>query len=416
MKTFLSFLLLLLPALPGRAQDTLNTMFYNVYRFPTAPPQGREHILGAILAEYRPDLFMVCELASEKGADLILDSALQNSSHDFARATFWYNHSEPADTLQQMVFYNTRKLELAVQAYWPTPVRDINQYTFRLRNGLSDTVWLEVFVTHLKSGTGAANRKLRAAMADTFKKVLAQLPPERHILFAGDFNLYSSSEPAYLTLTNTTGPVTMVDPLNRPGAWSDDTAFRDIHTQATRLSAAGFGIGGATGGMDDRFDFILMSENCRTAQRLFYVEDSYHAFGNNGNCFDRRIDDTACSGPYPFALRRNLHNMSDHTPVVMQLAYPSLPLALPAGQQALSCSLPLGNIVTDQLIVLAEFEGQEALQLYICNTLGQVLKQQRPGKGGRKINVIDVYDLPPGLYFLHLRAGNASHTLKFVKR
>ena len=415
MKKYL-LLFLLLHCGSGYAQDTLKTMFYNVYRFPVATPLNREVILRDILAEYHPDLLMVCELESETGANLILDSALQNGHADFARAAFVPNQSEPTDTLQQMVFYNKVKLELVREAYLLTTVRDINHYTFRLRNNLSDTVYLEVFVAHLKSGTGNVNRKLRASMADTFVRHLAQIPADRHVLLAGDFNLYGAGEePAYRKLTDTTNPVVLVDPLGMPGAWSDNDSFTAIHTQATRLSAAGFGIGGATGGMDDRFDFVLMSRNFRTAPGLKYVEGSYKAFGNNGNCFNRRIDDTTCSGMYSFNLRRNLHNMSDHTPVVLQLAYPAQVLTLPPGKTSLNYHLQSGNMVSDRLVLQTTYPGTQPLQLRVYNNLGQLMKDKRVSRNGGDI-YIEVQYLPAGLYYLHLVSGPETGVFKFIKR
>lgn len=415
MKKCLLFFLVL-TSLESNAQDTLKAMFYNVYRYPAAPPAGRETILREILDEYHPDLLMVCELVSELGADRILDTALQNNHHDFSRAVFVPNHSEPYDTLQQMVFYNKRKLELLDQSYLLTPVRDINHYTFRLVNNLPDTVYLEAFVTHLKSGTGNANRKLRSAMADTLLKALALIPPDRHVLLAGDFNLYGADEePAYRKLTDTANPVVMVDPLGMPGKWSDNDSFIAIHTQATRLSAAGFGIGGATGGMDDRFDFILMSENFRTTPGLYYVDGSYKAFGNNGNCFNRRIDDTVCSGFYSFPLRRNLHNMSDHTPVVMQFAYPANTLALPRDKVSIPAVFLSGNMVKDWLVLQTNYQGAQTLRLRICNNLGQTVRLLPVSRGNGNIS-IDVSPLPPGLYYLHLEAGAAQGVFKFIKR
>src|SRR5690606_27166827 len=103
---------------------------------------------------------------------------------------------------------------------------------------------------------GAANRQLRLSMVNSFVNALGAVPPDRPVLFAGDFNFYNSDdEPGYQKIIDTTNPIVMVDPIGRPGHWHDNESFSDIHTQATRTSAAGFGIGGATAGMDDRFDF-----------------------------------------------------------------------------------------------------------------------------------------------------------------
>jgi hypothetical protein len=57
------------------AQGTIKTMFYNLLEFPSAQPNNREQILMEILNEYEPDLFMICELESEYGADLILNTS-----------------------------------------------------------------------------------------------------------------------------------------------------------------------------------------------------------------------------------------------------------------------------------------------------------------------------------------------------
>ena len=52
----------------------------------------------------------------------------------------------------------------------------------------------------------------------------------------------------------------MADPINTPGSWNNNEDFRGVHTQSTRTSSSGFG-GGAGGGLDDRFDFIMVSQN-----------------------------------------------------------------------------------------------------------------------------------------------------------
>ena len=88
------------------AQETLNAMFYNVFKFPNSLPQNRQLILRDILDDYKPDLFMICELATENAADLILNTSLQNQTDPYARAVFTPDLSDLADPLQTMVFYN----------------------------------------------------------------------------------------------------------------------------------------------------------------------------------------------------------------------------------------------------------------------------------------------------------------------
>jgi hypothetical protein len=78
------------------------------------------------------------------------------------------------------------------------------------------------------------------------------------VLLGGDLNLYTFTEPAYQQLLQVTNNITFADPANRPGSWSNNPNFVDIFTQSTRTD---FGLGGTAGGFDDRFDFILTSEN-----------------------------------------------------------------------------------------------------------------------------------------------------------
>lgn len=399
------------------AQQKINTMFYNVYRFPDNPPAHRELVLKDILEEYHPDLLMTCELVREEGADRILNTALQTHQFNFARAAFTPTQINFSDPLQQMVFYNMDKLTLIHQKVLPTQVREINHYTFILNTtDLSiDSVFLEVFVTHLKSSDGVANQLARLHMIDTFVKALESIPQNHHVLLAGDFNLYSAyDEPAYQKILDPSNPIKMIDPIDKPGNWSDNDTFKAIHTQATRISAAGFGIGGATGGLDDRFDFIMMSENLKNATGLSYVDGSYKAFGNNGNCFNERIDHYDCDGVYSLPLRQNLYNMSDHLPVVMQLQTNKHFLAITEQNSKNVVSLPAGNIAGDFLQVKMDASVLKSSTLSIYNNLGQVIRNIYTN-GRNSIITIYTGDLPAGMYYLRI-TGKANTALKFLKQ
>src|SRR5690606_14313607 len=145
------------------------------------------------------------------------------------------------------------------------------------------------------------------------------MDPGSLVILAGHFNLYTASEPAYIGLLDPTNAIVMVDPIDRRGSWSNNVNFQDIHSQSTRISSGPFGAG-AGGGLDDRFDFIIMSKNMQTDPKLKYVPNTYKSFGNNGNCFDKSINDPTCSGAFSQGLRDNLYNMSDHLPIVMKMA------------------------------------------------------------------------------------------------
>lgn len=395
-------------------------MVYNVFRFPSAPPANREIILKEILNDYNPDLFIVCELESEDGADLILNTSLAEQEDDFDRAVFYSNTSSTTDFIQNMVFFNTRKLILLDQEIHQTAYRDINQYSFKLNTEEADTqpIYLEVFAAHLKSSTGTANQQARLAMVEVFAMALEYITnPNTYVLFAGDFNFYTSSEPDYQKILSEDNAILMIDPIDASGSWHDSNNFKDIHTQSTRVSNSGFGSGagaGASGGMDDRFDFIMMSENFTTSSDFFYIQDTYKAYGNNGNCLNSDINSQDCSGDFSFDLRDNLYWMSDHTPVVMQFETSQTFLSKPMYEKKPLVWFNSPNIGTDfiELGINTQEITSESKNIYIYNLLGQ------------QVEVISIDDSPfirwdinsysSGLYIIRIE--NSNELLKFIRR
>lgn len=404
----------------GHSQDSIRLMFYNLYRFPDNPPANREFILQDIVDKARPDLLMACEITHETGANSILETSFQTLADSFAASNFVYSLTAIEDPLQQMVYYNTRKMHLIKEQIHLTEVRDINQYTFYIVGSANfgDSLFIESFVTHLKAGEGSENREKRLAMVDTFLKALQKVPPNHFVLFAGDFNFYNDREPAYQRLLDSTHLIRMVDPINQPGNWHDHPEFSAIHTQATRKTLSGFGLGGASGGMDDRFDFILMSENLKQHPQVTYQPGSYKAFGNNGNCLDLAINNDSCHGVYSLALRNLLFQMSDHTPVVMTLktTFDFSPTSLHESQanKQVDFYFPKGNMVKDELVLSftsPNFLKKKNKILRLFDRNGRLIGSY-PLSGFQKQLILSTGFLSPGLYYLQW--GNK--TKRFIKQ
>ena len=405
-------LLFILFTLGVNAQGTIKTMVYNILDFPSAYPPNRAEILRDILDEYNPDIFMVCELQSEYGANLIMDISLNSVGQNYQMAPFIPSQSGDLDH-QQLVFYRNGMFTLENTEAIATPVRDINYYQLKLSTADKDTdpVNFEVFVTHLKSSQGTANKQLRLDMVQAFTNKLATMDPNSYVLFAGDLNLYTHTEPAYQELLDPTNNIVMADPLDRPGSWHDKPEFQDIHSQSTRISSGGFGAG-AGGGLDDRFDFILVSENMMTDPKLKYIPGTYKSFGNNGNCFDNSINSPDCVGAFSQTLRNNLYNFSDHLPIVMNVEtnkqivlgtqdfVREIPISLEATLVSESLKIRLGSNVS----------GKVSFEVY--NVIGQKLLEQ-PSENQQYIS-IDVSHLSNGIYYLKTNLPN-SPTLKFLK-
>lgn len=411
LKNILTFVFLIV-SLGVNAQGTIKTMFYNLLEFPSAQPNNREQILMEILDEYEPDLFMICELESEFGADLILDTSLNDEGINFLRAPFEPSQSGDPDH-QQILFYRKGMFTLEASEVISTQVRDINHYTLKLSTAdqQTDPLFIEVFVTHLKSSQGSSNQNLRLDMVNQFTNRLETLDPNSFVIFSGDFNFYTASEPGYQELLDPTNAIVMVDPIDRPGSWNNNINFQDIHSQSTRISSGPFGAG-AGGGLDDRFDFITVSENMLSDPKLKYINDTYKSFGNNGNCFDNSINSTDCSGGFSQELREFLYNMSDHLPIIMDLETNKEIVLSTDDFLALDSIIIENTIVSKNLNIQMGSNFSRNITFEVYNTLGQKLMKFNSETSAHLS--IDVSQLTNGVYYLKTDQP-VSRMLKFIK-
>ncbi|OQZ06444.1 MAG: hypothetical protein B6D36_05005 [Planctomycetes bacterium UTPLA1] len=180
-----------------------------------------------------------------------------------------------------------------------------------------------VYAMHLKAGSAMVdpqNPVDRQAAAAVARADANALPAGTQIIYAGDLNLYTSTEGAYTELTGSQGDNDgrCFDPISAPGAWSASAGFSAVHTQSPHNDNAGSPPGGSNGGLDDRFDFLLISDSLRDGVGLSYITNSYRAFGNDGNHFNADINDPPTI-PQGLFIADALHAASDHLPVYMEL-------------------------------------------------------------------------------------------------
>ncbi len=394
------------------AQEVIKTMFYNLLEFPSALPGSRSEILRNVLNDYEPDIFMVCELENEVGADLILDISLNDGDGQYSRAPFVLNQSGSSN-LQQLLFFRTGMFTLESSEVITTNIRDINHYRLKLSttDGTTNPVFLEIFVTHLKSSQGSSNEAQRLDMVTAFTDYLSTIDPNAYVIFAGDLNLYDANEPAYQELLDTSNNITMADPIDRPGDWNNNIAFQDIHTQSTRISSGTFGAG-AGGGLDDRFDFIMISQNMTSDPTLRYVPDTYKAFGNNGNCYNNDISDASCDGVYGQLLRNSLFSMSDHLPVVMELETDRQIVLGVADIHSSESGFRLEHTIASEILSVQIDGFVEPMTFDIYNVLGQRL--MTVNSAASEAITIPVAHLANGIYYIKNRVPG-SKPLKFLK-
>lgn len=400
------------------SQENFKLMFYNLLNFPleTNVP-NRIDYLEQTLNTYKPDIFMVCELNNVYGGNAILQVLQDIISEDYRSAVFTSNTSDDEignqNDLQNLIFYDNSKFILESQHIVQTLYRDFNHYKLKLNsvNQDSNPVYLNAIVCHLKASSGSNNENLRLQMVQDLTQYLSTFPSDSYVMLAGDFNVYSASEPAFQELIDPNNNIVFVDPVDRMGSWHTNVDYVDVFTQSTRTQS---GLGGSTGGLDDRFDFILTSTNMLSNQELYYVPNSYQAFGNNSNpnCFNNEILDTACAGTsFSLEVREALYYFSDHLPVVMELETNEALLGIPTYQTE-SFQIMGTNMVDTTLEVQIHNQSLSSNKLYIFNTLGQVVKSIPLGTSNRLS--IDVSGLKNGIYYIRMSNTNVQ-PLKFIK-
>ncbi len=315
LKNSIAVVLMVLAWQSTAAQDTLKIMYYNVLNYPGSTPE-RVSYFRTIAQFTTPDVMLITELLSEEGADDLLSLGLNTGNiNTYARAQF----TDGPDS-DNMLYYNDQKLGLKSQDTIQTALRLINAYTLYCKTNLlasgGDTVFIHFFVGHLKASTGSTNEQKRLEEVMELQDYLMLNNITENIVFGGDLNFYGSDEPAYQYITDLTG-MDLHDPLPA-GDWHDNPAFATIHTQSTRTDQFG---GGATGGCDDRFDFIFFSNDLVNGnQPLNYIPGSTTTLGNDGQHFNVSILDPPVNSTIPDSVLNALYYMADHLPVISLLS------------------------------------------------------------------------------------------------
>ena len=311
------------------AQDTLRVMVYNILEYSTTDLSYANR-LKTIFNYYHPDVWMVNEILSDAESTHFLNNVInQGGVNNYGKAAF----TDGPDT-DNMLFFNLQKLSMKSQDTIQTDLRLINRYRLFYNNVVPDSTYLDFYETHLKSSNGTSNEQKRYLEAKKFRQYIDANTAGSNIFFAGDFNLYYGDEPAYKVLLDS-GVYRMVDPIASRGYWDDNPTFAPIHTQSTRNRAFG---GGATGGMDSRFDFILATNDVLTgSNNARYVTGTYLALGNDGNHLNDSLTALPLSTTVPPAVTYAMHDQSDHVPVVMKIVIQS---SSPSGDHLAFTSVP----------------------------------------------------------------------------
>jgi endonuclease/exonuclease/phosphatase family metal-dependent hydrolase len=320
-------LVALATALSAQPAAAFRFMNYNLLNFSGVSGAARLDYHRAIVRGIQPDLIVTQEMIDEAGMILYRDQVLNFREPGQWSSGPFVNGPDTDNSL----FYRTAMFDLIDAVEVPTALRNASRYHLKLDGYDGPGSDFYVYSFHLKASSGSTNAALRHAEMQIIRADAETLPAGSHILFCGDYNVYAGSEPAFQHALSSQGADIgrMKDPINQVGNWSSNLAYAPYHTQSPRTLQFG---GGATGGMDDRFDFILESYNWDDGQRWELLEHTYTAYGNDGDhCCNTAIDGPLTSNPgggpqnlaVGLAQADSIEQASDHLPVFADISVPA---------------------------------------------------------------------------------------------
>ena len=327
---FAMLLFMAIEAVFAQGPDTIRMMQYNLMYYTNSSGisdcnsvsnnlDTKDANIKTIFQYVRPTVFCVCEMGSQNEyADRLLNNAINTDGIDYYRRGPLTNQS--GGTIANMIYYDSRKLTLYKSTNITTSYRDINGYTFYYNAnnlGTGDTIFMTFWLAHLKAGSYSSNEEARLVQVQKLMNRIVNSGLPGNYTFSGDFNIYSSDEPAYQELTEYPNSLyRFYDPVNSPGYWHNNSQFASLHTQSTHSQETDCF---SSGGLDDRFDIILVSPYIYYgSERIHIVENSYHALGQDG----ARLNGTILSpvnNSVPSNVANALYQQSDHLPVVMDM-------------------------------------------------------------------------------------------------
>ena len=257
------------------------------------------------------------------------------------------------------IVYNTTTIELLEEVQvnptsYTGAARSTIRYKVRPVGYTNENATFYLYNSHYKAATDSEDR--RAVEAQQVRDNADALGDGVNIMYAGDLNLYNSYEQAWSILTGY-GNGKANDPLSRTGTWHDNSSFKDVHTQSP-VTYAHYD-GQITGGMDDRFDFQLLSDEVLDGDGISYIPGTYRSFGNNGT---HNLNSSISSGTgAPSVALAALEEASDHLPVVADYQVPAIMEVTveehpswPVVQEAVTVEVNIENIVDVDLPIEAD--------------------------------------------------------------
>ena len=302
---------------PASDAAALRVMTYNLLNY----SGGRDAEFRTVLEVCQPDVLVVQEILSTSAVNTFRNNVLNVVNPGEWAAGPFVNGPDTDNG----AFYRTTTVDTVTHVVITTALRDIDEYTFRPATHTTSAADVRVYVFHLKASQGTDNQQKRLAEVTLMRARMETFPPGGNYFVTGDANIYTATEPAYQYMINPSHGLAGVvqDPIAREGNWHDNPSFADVHTQSPRTTQFG---GGAPGGLDDRFDLILVGPSLQDGEGFDLIDGTYTALGQDGMHFNGALN----TPPYTVidsTTAEAIHYASDHLPVFVDVQNFSLFLA-----------------------------------------------------------------------------------------
>ena len=326
-RTCLFAILMLFAGAP--AAHAVRVVSYNILNYPGSTGASRDPLFRTILSPLGADVVVVGEMQSQAGVDEFLNSVLNTlEPGQWSAAPF----TDGNDT-NNALYYKTSKFQMVGHwAFFPNQanlLRLVHVWRMKPVGYNSGAAEIRFYGVHLKASDGSAERAQRLAEATGLRDSMNAAPPGTHLVTLGDFNFYrGSDESAYWKLleSQADNDGRVMDPLNPTAVvqnWHDNASFVNIHTQSPCLSGGALcASGAATGGMDDRFDFVFPTPNWNDGDGIDLIPGTYIVVGNDGLHLNKNITD-APTIPEGAAYADALIKAADHMPLRFDISLPA---------------------------------------------------------------------------------------------
>jgi len=413
-----SLFVLLFFTLNNLYADTLTVMHYNLMYYDsyfddcnstTNNVDSKDGYLRTIVGYVKPDILTVNEInPATPSTDRIKTNVLNiNGVIKYLRA------NTTGSQIGNMIYYNSDKVVLKSQTSIATSPRITDVYRLYLKTeylAAGDTIFLTCLVTHLKAGSTDSDIAQKTTAANKIMNFINSNKITGNIMLMGDMNLYTSEEGAFVAFTTPTGinQFKFYDPVNMIGSWNNNSVFKSVHTQSTRTSSNGCF---STGGMDDRFDFILSSiDILNNTKGLKYI--SYKAVAQDGNRFNQSLLSPE-NKSVPSEVLNALYNMSDHLPVEMKLVYTNNTTSVQSNDYG--NKIIYNNPAPEKLRILLNSETESISSVNIYSIIGQRVISNKYSDNSKEVE-ISTTDINSKIFIVEVILSNGYRkTFKVLK-